>query len=215
MTKTESLFLALCMIFLIVAPAYPMPADENFSNAPKGPAGHQHEHMAPPGSEDERHPPLIRWVWRGSGFALGDEEHHLLKIQVANVRSFSPCEARRLLKENKSLEEIRAEIAKGDESFVYLGHILLGETIYKLVDIDLTCEGENAILYAEVAELQGDMTPVKDEIVGRIEIATCLREGAWIGEGELSMDGGEHPGDFAILLEMSSPDSPCSRPTDI
>ncbi len=212
MTKAENLFLVLCMIFLLVAPAYPMPSDEDYSNAPNRPAGPQQEHMAPPGPEDERHPPHIRWVWRGSGFALGVEEHHLLKIQVANVRSFSPCEARRLLKENKSLEEIRAEIAKGDESFVYLGHILLGESIYKLVDIDLTCEGENATLDAEVAELQGDMTPVKDKIVGRIEIATCLREGAWIGEGELSMDEGEHPGDFAILLEMSSQDSPCSRP---
>ena len=159
---------------------------------------------------------LIRWIWKGSGFALGGEEHHLLKIQVANVRSFSSHEARRLLKENKSLEEIRAEIAKDDESFVYLGHLLLGETIYKLVDINLTCEGENAILDAEVVELQSDMTLVKDEIVGRIEIATFLREGDWIGEGELSMDEGEHLGDFAILLwlEISSPDPPCPQPTD-
>lgn len=170
----------------------------------------QADTKAPPGPRIEtvtRDPQMIVEVIQASkGFALADNESHVLRVQILRQRQLQPSDIRRLLRENKSIGEIRAEIEKvdvvDDGAFLYRGYMKLGENLYELVDINLTDDA--ALLEAEVIEPHWGMWPDGDaKVVGHIRTETTYREGTRISEGELSIYHGKYGGDYLVLAEDS------------
>ena len=162
---------------------------------------------------------IVEVIQASKGFALGGNESHVLRVQVLRLRLLQPSDIRRLLRENKSIGEIRAEIEKTDEvdddAFLYRGYMKLGEIIYELVDINLT---ENAtLLEAEVIEPHWGMWPDGDaKVAGHIWTKATYREGTRISEGKLSIYHGKYGGDYLVLAEDSRHMERChmERPRD-
>ncbi len=198
--RLASVLVAFCLLAASTLALAP-PSDKGVPNAYGGEGFSQANMLRDPSS------PPIRPAHAGSGFALGTNGTHLLRIEVARVRVLQPSVIRRLLEENRSLEEIKAEITKDKGVFfINRGHMRLGEEHYGLVDVNLTNDGTNTSLEAGVVEFHKTAKPNgRGEIVGHIKTRTTSRDGAWISEGELVMSRGRYLGDYRVLLEMSYP----------
>jgi hypothetical protein len=154
-------------------------------------------------------PVLISIVRSERGFALGPENETLpLRLQVERVRGIDPSFVRRLLGENRTLGEIKAEIEGDGEDYSYRGNILIGHAHYLLEDLNLTSEGRNSTLAAELMEPVWGAIPTAPEpgheIAGTVSIETRhLEDGSSIGVGTLLIFGGTHAGSYLVILDSS------------
>jgi len=143
--KIVWLFLALVTTCLLAAPSFSMPNGEVAFKGPQD-ESFSHENMS-------EMPPSVamRAIYAGRGFAIGsNDDFHPVWVMVEQLRFLSPSQVRRHLRENRSIEEIKAEIAKYDETLVYQGYMQLGALHYSLVNIDLTQEEAKIRLNADV-----------------------------------------------------------------
>ncbi len=142
----------------------------------------------------------IRVIHSGYGFALSGDEFHVLRMHIVRARHIRPIYIRGLMEENKSIEEIRAEIMGAGWTPFYRGHLRLGENHYLLVNISIGDQGEARIVNADVRERGED-----GETVGKISVTVMDYEGLRIGDGTLTMSEGEYSGEYRVLLDILPP----------
>jgi len=149
--------------------------------------------------------PPIKVVHRWHGFALtGDaRKFHVLRINILRVRQVEPVVIRELMKENKSLEEIRGELIekqKGHAPF-YQGYMRFVEAHYALGNISVMTEaGDGLTINAEVVvpSQEGSESGESAGCVGNISVTVMDYEGVKIGKGKLTMNGEE----YLVLLDI-------------
>ena len=149
----------------------------------------------------------IRVVHSGHGFALNGDEFHVLRVHIVRARQVQPAYIRGLMEANESIEQIRAEIEGAEGQQIYRGHLRLGENRYRLGNISVTDSGDNQVVNADVME-RGE----NGAIVGAISVTTMDHEGARISDGELTMSGGQYPGEYRALLDILPPRPRLRRP---
>lgn len=163
-------------------------------------------HMGHPG---ERPPVLISIVRSERGIAFGPENETLsVRLQVERARGIDPSEVRRLLGENRTLGEIKAEIEGDDGAYSYRGNIRLDHAHYLLENLNLTSEGRKSTLVADLMEPVWGAIPTAPgpdhEIAGTVSIETRYREdGSSIGVGTLLILGGPRAGSYLVILDSS------------
>jgi hypothetical protein len=154
-------------------------------------------------------PVLISIVRSERGFVLGPDNSTLpMRLQVERVRGIDPSQVRQLLGENKTLGEIKAEIEGDDRAYGYRGNILLDHAHYLLQNLNLTSEGRNSTLVADLMEPVWGTIPTAPgpdhEIAGTVSIETRHREdGSSIGVGTLLIFGGPRAGSYLVILDSS------------
>jgi hypothetical protein len=142
----------------------------------------------------------IRVVHSGHGFALNGDEFHVLRVHIVRAKRIRPIHVRGLMGENKSIEELRAEIEGAGGRPIYRGHLRLGENHYLLGNVSVDRVGDNRIVNADIVE-RGE----NGAIVGKISVTTMDYEGVKIGDGELAMYEGEYSGEYRALLDVLPP----------
>ncbi len=179
--------------------------DQSFAKVP-GPVFSQIADAAHHGNGP---PVLISIVRSDRGFALGPDDETLpFRLQVEKVRGIDPSQVRRLLGENRTLGEIKAEIWGDDRAYNYRGSMRLGWAHYVLDNLNITSEDTNSTLEADVMEPVWGTIPAASEpgleMVGRISIETRLQDGFGIGVGSLVIFSGPYAGSYAILLDSAT-----------
>ena len=147
---------------------------------------------------------VVKVVHSGFGFALTDnDEFHVLKIHVERWRHLQPQYIRGLLKANKNIEEIRAELSEKEAATFYRGDLRLGEKVYRLVNISVAEDDDYRSLFADIEGLLGD--PERGEVVGNISVTVRDYKGFRIGDGKLTMKKGDYQGEYQVLLNIYPP----------
>lgn len=142
--------------------------------------------------EEKGEVPVIA-AYNGQGFALkvGGEEFHTLRLHVIWVRQIDPAVIRELMEEGMNIEELRGEIRdieKGQVPF-YHGYMRFVGKPYRLVNINVTPEGANFTINADVLDTLQGGSVLNESLwnAGNISVTVTDYEGARIGEGELTM----------------------------
>lgn len=150
---------------------------------------------------------LISIVVSEVGFAVGGDEEVLpLRLQVERVRGVDPTWVRRLLGENRTLGEIKAEIEGADGAYTYRGNLRLGRSSYLLDRLNLTEEVGNDTLEADLMVPVGGWGAIPPdprgglEMAGRVSLETVRREGSEIRAGSLVIFGGPDAGSYAVII---------------
>ncbi len=145
--------------------------------------------------------PLDFHIW--SGFALKDNESYILRISIESIRPVGPMGARRFLASNMTIEEIKKEILTKEGNLTYKGHIKVGESAYRLVNINMTHDSKNFTLNAIIADLKKSL---EHEIiatnVGHIEVNATSNEGTIKGQGEMILTDGPRIGRYQLMINM-------------
>jgi len=147
----------------------------------------------------------IRVVHSGHGFALSGSEFHVLRVHIVRARHIQPMYSRELMVANKSIEEIKAEIEGKRWTPFYRGHLRLGESHYRLVNLS---GGDDRNFTADIVKPSEN-----GEIVGNISVTIMNYEGVRIGDGTLTMTEGDYIGEYRVLLDILPPlPRPMPRP---
>ncbi len=155
-------------------------------------------------------PVLISIVRSERGVALGPENETLpVRLRVERVRVIDPSQVRQLLGENRTLGEIKEEIEGDGGDYSYRGNIRLGHAHYLLKDLNLTSEGRNSTLDAELMEPVWGAIPTAPEpgheVAGTVSIETRhLEDGSVIGVGTILIFGGPFAGSYLVILDSSA-----------
>jgi len=149
----------------------------------------------------------IRVVHSGHGFALNENEFHVLRVHIVRARHVQPAYLRGLMEANKSIEQIRAEIEGAEGQQIYRGNLRLGVNHYRLANISVTASGDDQVVNADVME-RGE----NGGKVGTISVTTKNYERTRIGDGTLTMSGGQYPGEYRALLDVLPPRPILRRP---
>lgn len=126
--------------------------------------------------------------FRAEGVALKRGETYFLHIWLIDTKQIPPAVARGLLKENRSLDEIRDEIAMSEGKTTTRGGMILGDSRYILVNINQTFAANCSVLEADLLELDQMMRNGGDRVAGHIVIKTHEIDGAQVGEGDLTLN---------------------------
>jgi hypothetical protein len=129
--------------------------------------------------------------FRAGGFALERGETYFLQIWLIDTKRIPPTLARDMLRENRSLDEIRDEISKSEGSSTTLGGMILGENHFVLVHINQTSEENCTILDADLVEFKERQRSAEGRTAGHITIRTCEENGVQVGCGNLTLTDGE------------------------
>jgi len=204
MKRLKPLMVALLMYCLLVSPAFSEPIKNGVLGEFPPPDGRLPQEGA---DYDGRQMPIYeRWyVVNAEGTFNTDSGNRLPFVLhlVKTVVSIRPSDAMRLLKEDKSLEEIRAEIDKESEAFIYRGYLQLGEVCYRLVDIDLTDDKINLTLNANLVEFQKNLHPGIEILVGHVEInATPLETSKADDLDYLTIDSDRYYGTYTLIPKL-------------
>jgi len=154
------------------------------------------------------HPPgvPVAVLQSGRGFALKDNESHVLRINVENLIPLEPMFVRGLMSSNRTLEQIREEIENKGGAIVQRGSMRLDQSMYSLTNIELTPSSNNTtVLQADVADPGQDSNHNNTAIVGNIRATISPLEGEVIGKGWLEMNDSTHTGRYTVLLNMQPP----------
>lgn len=154
------------------------------------------------------HPPgvPVAVLQSGRGFALKDNESHVLRLNVENLLPLEPMFVRSLMSSNKTLEQIREEIKTSGGEIVQRGSMRLDQSMYCLINIELTpSSNSTTALQADVVDPGQDSNLNNTAIVGRIRATISPLEGEVIGKGWLEMNDSTHKGRYTVLLDMQPP----------
>jgi hypothetical protein len=130
--------------------------------------------------------------FRAEGVALERGETYFLHIWLIDTKQIPPALARDLLKENRSLDEIREEISKSEGNTTTRGGMILGDNRYILVNIDQTFDGNSSVLKTDLVEFDYMPRSAEGRVTGHIAVNTHEVNGVQVGEGNLTLnDDGE------------------------
>ncbi|MDF0590199.1 hypothetical protein P0O15_03290 [Methanotrichaceae archaeon Mx] len=184
-----------------------------FSSPAEATLGHGRpfpEIRAPPTDQGEWLPP--GGPLRAEGMALRRGNAYFLHIWLVDTKRIPPALARDLLKENRSLDEIREEIGKSGGRTTR-GGVILGDDRYAMARINQTFDENCSVLDADLVEFADMMKIPAGRSIGHINIRICEEEGLWSGDGNLTINerGGVASYGLKILPGPAGAD-PAGRP---
>lgn len=145
----------------------------------------------------------VEVLYSGHGFALRDNESHILRLKVEAIMPLEPGQIRGLLASNKSLEEIRDDIRAKEGEKTNRGSMILDRSIYPLINIAVSAFGNNStVLKADLADLGPLSTANDTAILGGISVVISPSDGGMIGKGELHIDQGPLAARYSLLIDM-------------
>jgi len=145
----------------------------------------------------------VEVLFSGHGFALVDNESHILRLKVESIMPLEPGQIQGLLASNKSLEEIRDDIRAKEGEKTNRGSMILDRSIYPLINIVISAFGNNSTsLKADLAD-SGLLSNANDtQILGRISVIIAPTDGGMIGKGELRIEQGLPAARYSLLIDM-------------
>jgi len=137
------------------------------------------------------------------GIALRENASSVLSIWIEGMREVDPAKVRELLSSNMSLEEIQAEINRGN--ITYRGVLRLAQDVYQLRGIALMRSENITTIDAELARIRFRDARVGDEadggeVVGNISLT--IDDDLQLGKGSMRINAGSARGSYSIILEM-------------
>jgi hypothetical protein len=150
-------------------------------------------------------PPMgvpVEVVVGGGGFALQNNETHLLRLSVVRLSPLDPGRIRDLLVSNKSVEEIREAIKAEEGQALYRGSMKLDDIVYPMASIGVRPSGDNVTIVDADIAMPGSAPKNQTSIVGHLSVTVSASKGGRIGEGQLDMNSAEHKGSYQVLLDM-------------
>lgn len=150
-------------------------------------------------------PPMgvpVEVVAGGGGFALQDNETHLLRLSVVRLSPLGPGRIRDLLVSNKSIEEIREAIKAEEGRALYRGSMKLDDIVYPMTNIGVSQSGDNITTVDADIAMPGSDPENQTSVVGHLFVTVSTSKGGRIGEGKLDMNSAEHEGSYQVLLDM-------------
>ncbi len=145
-------------------------------------------------------------LYSGHGFALRDNESHVLRLKVEALLPLEPGQIRVLLASNKSLEEIREDIRALEGEETYRGSVILDRSIYPVINIEATPAKDNStVLKADLSDIDLLSAANGTAILGSIYVTISPSDGGMIGRGELNLGQGPQAGTYSVLLDMEPP----------
>lgn len=151
-------------------------------------------------------PDLISIVRSERGVALRtDGERIPVRLLVEKAKGIDPSLVRRLLEENRTLGEIRAEIEGYERAYSYRGNLRLGGACYLLGDLEIVIDGQNSTLEGDLlepawGEVRAPPSPARKR-VGKIAIDTRLQNGSYISVGSLVIRSGPLAGSYVVVMD--------------
>jgi len=145
--------------------------------------------------------------FRAEGVALERGETYFLHIWLIDTKQIPPAVARGLLKENRSLDEIREEISKSEGTKTTRGGMILGESRYVLVNINQTFDGNCSVLDADLLEFRPAPAGSEDQTVGHIIIKTSELDGVQVGEGNLTLNDDDQSTSYRLTFLPTQPET--------
>ncbi|MDH7597175.1 MAG: hypothetical protein QHG98_05460 [Methanothrix sp.] len=136
------------------------------------------------------------------GFALRENVSSMLSIWIEGMREVDPAKARELLSSNMSLEEIQAEISKGN--ITYRGVLRVAQDVYQLRGIALSQSGNITRIDAELARIRfGDAGAGEGAEAGEVagDISLTIDDDLQLGKGSMRINAGSARGSYSIILE--------------
>ena len=150
------------------------------------------------------HPP--GGPFRAEGVALERGETYFLHIWLIDTKQIPPALARDLLKENRSLDEIREEIAKSEGNTTTRGGMILGDNRYILVNIDQTFNGNSSVLEADLVEFDFMPRSTEGRVTGHITVNTREVNGVQVGEGNLTLNDDGESTSYRLTFVLPQPE---------
>jgi hypothetical protein len=148
----------------------------------------------------------VEVLFSGHGFALVDNESHILRLKVESIMPLEPGQIQGLLASNKSLEEIRDDIRAKEGEKTNRGSVIFDRSIYPLINIVISPSGNNStVLKADLAD-PGPLSTANDtQILGSISMIISPSDGSMIGKGELRIEQGLPAASYSLLIDMEPP----------
>lgn len=148
----------------------------------------------------------IEMLQSGRGFALKDNESHVLRLNVETLLPLDPTQIRMLLASNTSLDEIRKDIRAREDEATYRGSLMLDRDIYPLVNIAVSPLNNNSTsVRADLADFSLEFAESEPAIVGSVFVIIAPSNGSMVGKGELYLNQSMQSQRYAILLDMQPP----------
>jgi len=121
------------------------------------------------------------------GLAISNQGIVPIRLQLIDGVLIPPPLARSLLKEKRTIEEIRDEVLQIEGAPVSRGWIVLGEDHYLLCNISRDLVESGSRLEADLRRSAGLDALRSGDLAGHIEIQSRADGGRWMGEGEISL----------------------------
>ena len=148
----------------------------------------------------------IEILQSGRGFALKENESHVLRLNVETLLPLDPTQIRMLLASNKSLDEIRKDIRAKEGEATYRGSLMLDRSIYPLINIAVSPSSNNSTaVRADLADFSIESAESEPAIVGSVFVIIAPSNGSMVGKGELDLNQSLQSERYAILLDMQPP----------
>jgi len=145
----------------------------------------------------------VEVLFSGHGFALVDNESHILRLKVESIMPLDPGQIQGLLASNKSLEQIRDDIRAKEGEKTNRGSVIFDRRIYPLINIVISLSGNNStVLKADLAD-SGPLSNANDtQTLGSISMVIAPSDGGMIGKGELRIKQGLPAARYSLLINM-------------
>ncbi|MDY6965672.1 MAG: hypothetical protein SVM80_06845 [Halobacteriota archaeon] len=148
---------------------------------------------------------VVRPVYSAQGFALNDDEFHVVKVYVIGVKRPHPLQVRNLLNENISISDISEQMQNRAFETYYIGRMKFGEDYYILRITEL----DKNYLKADIVSIPprisaSTLTPEaleSSEVVGTISLRVYAYEGSIVCDGTTEIGGNE----FRTLMNLLTP----------
>jgi hypothetical protein len=145
----------------------------------------------------------IEVLHSGCGFALRDNESHVLRLNVESLLPIEPGQIRMHLASNKSLEEIKDDILAKIGEATYRGSLMLEGSVYSLVNIKVNPVGNNSTsVEADMTDPEQASSGNETVTFGSISIIISPTDGSQVGKGDLELNRGQQKGKYIALLDM-------------
>ncbi len=139
---------------------------------------------------------MVRNVYSAQGFALDDDEFHVVKMHVVGMYRVEAHSARELLKENMSISEISNEIQNREIKTQQIGRMRFGEDDYILKVTELKKDQFKADIIAPPSMVSGVSLRAAElndsSIVGTVALRVYEHEGSIVCDGTIDLDGTEY-----------------------
>jgi len=157
-----------------------------------------------PGDGSDSPVGIIFHNWRG--FAIKGNDSHALRVSIESIRPIEPMSVRKLLASNMSIEEVREMIRREEGAAINRGVMKLGDSIYRLMDIEMIPSGNNTLLEADLGELKYDAPENDTAILGHLSVNLASGETADVSQGTLVVNSGKYGGKYKVLLDTQPPE---------
>ncbi len=184
-------------------PEIPQPnGNQKIMNGPGDGMGPQDVRMMQPQNAGFPMGVPLEVLFSGHGFALVDNESHILRLKVESILPLESDQIRDLLASNKSLEEIRDDILAKEGEKTTRGSMILDRSIYPLINIIVSNLGNNSTtMKADLAD-SGPSNTTDTAILGSISMIISPSDGGMIGKGELRIEQGLPAARYSLLIDM-------------